>query len=459
MYMAPVQKPTDVPSPPAPTIPPTPGPPSPTPPIPPSLEALLYATCNVHSRSLRSKTASNDLNPATFQTNLPIAEYVDMDENDIVESFLTPPPGWTMDEFNELNLDAMSIDNLSEVDLTEVDLPPIFSLSEIYINQIEVPRTQGICGSCWAMTICGAVGDRFAMTYGVECPYPSTMWLLSDCYNSYFTEREICGSNDSTKPYKLNNGCYGGTVGRTLWWLAVYPEACLKLEKCWPYPELIAAAPIDAEGRPQPTSGLSALPDDACYGCRSATTDAERLLATFKLKIARSEELPQGTTPNAIELLNIQQAMKREIYCNGTILAGIKTTEEFKLWARTASYTQWFFKPTMPCSGTNWAGSQHALCITGWVDFEGDQYWEIRNTWGTSFGAGGYFYLAFSTMDNIDKWIGPEYLKISFTEPDYMEESEIDELVRNGIFTKTLGIKMEAESDDEDEYDWLLNRE
>jgi len=54
----------------------------------------------------------------------------------------------------------------------------------------------------------------------------------------------------------------------------------------------------------------------------------------------------------------------------------------------------------------------HAVAMTGWKIIDGDLYWEFQNSWGTSFGDRGFFYLESSLYEQVlINNYGPVYIE------------------------------------------------
>jgi cathepsin X len=74
-------------------------------------------------------------------------------------------------------------------------------------------------------------------------------------------------------------------------------------------------------------------------------------------------------------------AMKNEIHQRGPISCYIEATQLFD------DYTGGVF-----CAQAEYTEINHAISLTGWgVDAEtGQEYWELRNSWGTYWGEAGF---------------------------------------------------------------------
>jgi len=82
--------------------------------------------------------------------------------------------------------------------------------------------------------------------------------------------------------------------------------------------------------------------------------------------------------------------MKAEIYHRGPIGCGIMVTPLF------LNYTQGVYQEWTPFISIN-----HEIAVVGWgANDDGTQYWIGRNSWGTSWGEGGFFRILMG-RDNI----------------------------------------------------------
>lgn len=64
----------------------------------------------------------------------------------------------------------------------------------------------------------------------------------------------------------------------------------------------------------------------------------------------------------------------------------------------------------------------HAVAMTGWKIIDGDLYWEFQNSWGTSFGDRGFFYLESSLYEQVlINNYGPVYIETK-SETNHAEE-------------------------------------
>jgi hypothetical protein len=328
-----------------------------------------------------------------------------------------------------------------------------FSLKREYPDQIEIPRDQKNCKSCYIMAVISCLGDRFALKYNIKSPYPSIMWVWSACDTF-----EIV--NDLT--YYLCDFCDGGTSDRISRWLY---KNYTKLESCFPYSMLEKYKNLDVYNTEDLYYGADSSDyKDKCYEClnieNSIGIDKYEKLKDVKFSItelSRETILPHypsngDYTPFDIELL--VKIMKYKL-CRGSLVAAIEINDSL----RNFLSNEWLLDPTIVF--TNTQGVTHLDCfrghsvtITGWgkgIDqFNNEvEYWEVRNSWGLN--NTGYFRVAITTFSNQINTIGLDipsiYFKISLGYDDikkfasfYFDPAPIenlDELIELGIFEKS----------------------
>lgn len=73
----------------------------------------------------------------------------------------------------------------------------------------------------------------------------------------------------------------------------------------------------------------------------------------------------------------------------------------------------------------------HAVAMTGWKIIDGDLYWEFQNSWGTSFGDRGFFYLESSLYEQVlINNYGPVYIETKIESDKARKKQQEEELKR-----------------------------
>ena len=76
--------------------------------------------------------------------------------------------------------------------------------------------------------------------------------------------------------------------------------------------------------------------------------------------------------------------MKKEILARGPITCGIAVTNNFyDNYQRGDIWSEDIWFPQI----------NHAIAVVGWGNYNGEEYWVVRNSWGVSWGDRGYFYM------------------------------------------------------------------
>ncbi len=95
----------------------------------------------------------------------------------------------------------------------------------------------------------------------------------------------------------------------------------------------------------------------------------------------------QFITPTENDMPTVEQ-IKSAIYTNGPVTAGVC---ESSGWS---NYRGGIFSTDE--SSHCGTGVNHQIILVGWDDNGGNGYWILRNSWGTSWGMGGYMYISYN---------------------------------------------------------------
>lgn len=279
-------------------------------------------------------------------------------------------------------------------------LPVNFSWITEGGNQIENGgRNQQQCGCCWAMATTSVLGDRYALKYNIEAPYPSVLDLVSCCGPQVFPSipaQQQCNE--------------GGNIYLAGKWLE---KNSIGLEKCFPF-QLINVPNkyvYSNENNIQnsyiaPTCPYnSGFTQNDCFNCK----DNKYSEGKFSVKENSTEHVYMFNDGEYDTQATIN-AIKTEIYGNGPVCTSILEpcspgckVSEFNSWWNENADTDKIYVPSYPPS-TNLG---HGIVIVGWGVQDGIDYWIIRNSWGIPYGKkAGICRIAMSTSTPHSNWIG-----------------------------------------------------
>ena len=230
-------------------------------------------------------------------------------------------------------------------------------------NKISNVKNQGQCGCCWAYAATSSLSDRFGLAFNMEFPELSTAWAVmcigtSNVNDGGMFTNPICAADQC----RLGGSIVAAACG--------FANMGAKLEKCYPNVNIT----VNKESDPVPA-------------CPSSTTCCSPIEDNQAFKIDRSSiRAVLALKSDVVDVDLTKHLIKSEIYHNGPVSASFKVYEiEFQLdyykgqlevagtWEEVPVY--------IPKIGTGSPGG-HAVVITGWGVKDGQEYWEVRNSWG-----------------------------------------------------------------------------
>jgi len=256
-------------------------------------------------------------------------------------------------------------------------IPPEFSWRKSAPDgQLEPSRDQGYCGNCWSMATCSVLGDRYSKKYNIPSPAPSSMHLMTLCYDLF----------DGFEPPKESCNIGGDPYMAAV--LLTKSGKGVKEEMCWPF-SLIADHNYTSPDPP--------LPDNCCYTCCDTSSIIEQSNVLFTVEPGSVHSLVSLDNQRNVDVEGTIAAIQREIMANGPVVVGFNVYRDFMdYWQSSA-----------PSGGIYVCGDDseynldggHAVSVTGWgtgtINGKKVRYWEMRNSWGQT-GDGGYCKIAFS---------------------------------------------------------------
>jgi hypothetical protein len=281
-------------------------------------------------------------------------------------------------------------------------LPTYFNWADQF-SAISSVYSQGMCGSCWAVSVASCLSDVFAIKNGTENPQLSPTYLLS-CH-----PQSRCDGGDPNKAVEdiKNNGIGSMNCVNENW--------CAPLTGCGGN----ISIPFD------PKEINTMIPS-----CTETKCDKKYYISDAKLLCSQPDlsdfnsiekEIIQeyfSSVDSAVfglDYKQVQMLIKRHIYVHGPAIGGFHVFNNF--FRDDFAETNQIYVETQNYRGVpgvdykdvekTWSGS-HAVVIVGWgrekVGDEDVDYWIARNSWGVSWGSEGYFKIAMYGNDPNKKY-------------------------------------------------------
>lgn len=232
------------------------------------------------------------------------------------------------------------------------------------------PMDQGQCGSCFACASCQMLACRFRYAFrskSLELENLSVQYLI-DCYGRQGEphDQEVEGCDGGVVPVALNLMTSLGT-------------------------------PSDAE-LPYTSAGCATdggVVNNAGGGSCSEAISSSDCKNKFAEKIFRARNPVLVTDQEGKEPDNYAQiskktieenvaAMKAHIYNRGPVVSVIEVFDDLFDYNGRGVYAH---APTSKSAGI------HAISVVGWNESGSRPFWIVQNSWGTSWGDGGFFYV------------------------------------------------------------------
>jgi cathepsin X len=224
-----------------------------------------------------------------------------------------------------------------------------------YWTEDKNQNTPGYCGSCWAEAVTSALSDRLAlMNKGVFPPINLSPQVLINC--------------------KYGGDCKGGNPA----------VAYAKIHKYGIPDETCQAYRADNENACDPIH--------VCEECFAGETPETFWPGTCHLVEAKKYKKYYVSEYGKVE--GGVESMKIEIFKRGPITCGIFASTNFMLYK--GGYV---IEEAAPNTWT----VNHEVVVSGWgKDAANEEFWIVRNSWGTAFGENGWFKIRMGGSKNLN---------------------------------------------------------
>lgn len=271
-------------------------------------------------------------------------------------------------------------------------------------------RNQGECNCCWAISTASALGDRYALKYGLVSPKPSATYLLS--------MTSLIDSSNNESPC-----CEGGSVSSAALFLTDSSNA-LKNEKCWPFENIAQVAKVSCEKSNKVYHSYTDLNNhqSCCWNCCGKNNIENK--ASFYIQKESVHGILDKLDSGDIDIPKTIYHIKLDILRNGPICTSIRVPTDFQdFWNNHAN------SPAIYYPSTNNSNGGHAMVITGWgTSKSGTDFWEVRNSWGPP----GFLKIQMTSSNT------PVPYRLGIDVPVYLD-SNYNSVEANSIFDSPFG--------------------
>jgi hypothetical protein len=328
-------------------------------------------------------------------------------------------------EQNPTNTIVATPNSVYDIDMEEYTIPPTnyvenlpknFDGREVWQGIITGPDNQYKCGSCWAFSSAACLSDRFNIQSMGKLHVTLSPVRMVICYQKNpikFDPEFSSGQNSYENIFQTYKyGCHGNTLLHTWKFLkniGTNTTSCISYSGRYKFFKDMQNYQSDDDLLL--CSNLTSTYSDMCvdyYYDKKAGLLGGTPAQFYRTKNVR--HIP-GTKDefHITDYKNIQQ----EIYKWGPVTSAMIVYKDFYTF-KTDKIYKW--------NGVGNPVGGHAIEIVGWGETEaGETYWIIKNSWGPTWGDGGYFKM----VSGINHCGIEENVMVG--QPDFWQPREIDE--------------------------------
>lgn len=276
-------------------------------------------------------------------------------------------------------------------------LPEEWSWMKNGADKISPVSNQCQCGCCWAVASTSALADRFGIKgtskyvngvvvpggdfpNGIEAPDLSAAWTVM-----------AIGPRHGGPPVQ----CQCATGGSLAQAGCGFEQIGAKLESCYPFSLYVC------QGGANKPSVLDSDQAEVCCSSSESSLSFKIIPGSTKMVVACAKD-------GSIDQKATHMMLKAEIANYGPVAATFLEYNDFQVDPDSYYRTQVDPAKTWEDVGIyipkssygNETPGGHAVVITGWGTQNGQEFWEVRNSWGVQHGGGaGYFKYAIMEDD------------------------------------------------------------
>ena len=274
------------------------------------------------------------------------------------------------------------------------DIPVNFDGRKIWKGYLSEIGNQGSCGSCWAWASSSVLADRIAIKSQGKIKITLSPLYLVICdlrgmlINSHLDSIPGISVTNEILTDLLSAGigeagCHGNTLMDVWKWLSLRgtpTDECLSYE-AQKDDEFISLTEYKSDDQLPLCTEISGPTSDMCgdFTIDNNTGRQGGKPARFYRSIC------YYCIPGNASQGGSEDNIKTEILYNGPVTSGMRVYPDFyEFDAKHSIYRPQADQPRV---------GGHAVRIVGWGSKNDDEYWIIANSWGTSWGRNGFFYM------------------------------------------------------------------
>jgi len=228
------------------------------------------------------------------------------------------------------------------------------SINWVDQKKVTQVKNQGSCGSCWSFSASGALEGAYSVKHNTQWSSAGQPTPSSPASWQGYSEQNLVDCD------KTDSNCNGGWMDNAFTWIKNNGGICS--EASYPY-----------------TSGAAAV----VGSCKSCTKVAGVTVTSFT-----------DVAPGSVSSLESAVALK-------PVAIAVAVNSNFQL------YSSGVF------TGRCGFDLNHGVLLTGYGTDGGNPYWNVKNSWGNTWGEGGYIRILKSSANLCHVLDAPSYVNVA----------------------------------------------